>query len=131
MRQARLRTYNDYREVFGLRRLTSFGQLTEDEDLRAELADLYGDVDRVEWYVGIFAEDYPAYLMMGELMTTMVACDAFTQAMTNPLLARHVYNEDTFSPEGLAVIEGTGSLGQVVARNSRAPGEVHCSFRTP
>ena len=31
--------------------------------------------------------------MMGELLTTMVANDAFTQALTNPLLARNVFNE--------------------------------------
>jgi prostaglandin-endoperoxide synthase 2 len=130
MRQARLRPYNDYREAFGLRRLVSFEQLTSDPALQSELALLYGDVDRVEWYVGIFAEEYPAFLMMGDLMTTMVACDAFTQAMTNPLMARHVYNEDTFTREGLDAIEATGSLEQLVARNARVPGEVRCSFRT-
>jgi prostaglandin-endoperoxide synthase 2 len=51
--------------------------------------------------------------------------------MTNPLLARHVYNEDTFTPEGLAVIEETGSLAQIVARNASRPEAVRCSFRTP
>lgn len=129
MRMARLRSFNDYREAFGLRRLSSFRQLTADRDLQVRLEDLYGDIDRLEWYVGIFAEDYPAYLMMGELMTTMVACDAFTQAMTNPLLARSVYGADTFSPEGLRVIETTGSLRDIVARNARRPEEVCCSFR--
>ena len=53
------------------------------------------DVDHVEWYVGIFAEEYPDYMMMGELLTTMVANDAFTQALTNPLLSRNVYTEQT------------------------------------
>ena len=40
----------------------------------------------------------PTDQMMGELLTTMVAYDAFTQALTNPLLAPQVFNEDTFTP---------------------------------
>ena len=84
MRKARLRSFNDYRESYGLKRLTNFEQLTADPAVRARLESLYGHIDKLEWYVGIFAEDYPDYLMMGELMTTMVANDAFTQALTNP-----------------------------------------------
>ena len=56
--------------------------------------------------------------MMGELMTTMVAYDAFTQALTNPLLARNVFNEATFTRAGLKIIEKTQSLQQILARNS-------------
>ncbi len=128
-RDARLRSFNDYREAFGLKRLTSFEQLTGDVELRHRLHQLYGDIDQLEWYVGIFAEDYPDYLMMGELMTTMVACDAFTQALTNPLFGRQVYGEATFSEVGLQVIETTKTLQQIVARNSHDPSSVHCSFR--
>jgi prostaglandin-endoperoxide synthase 2 len=130
MRKGRLRSFNDYREAFGLRRLSHFGQLTDDERLRGRLEALYGDIDRLEWYVGIFAEDYPAYMMMGELMTTMVACDAFTQAMTNPLLARNIFNAGTFTPTGLDIIDATTSLEQIVMRNSRSPEDVYCSFRS-
>jgi len=70
MRKARLRSYNDYREEFGLKRLTSFEQLTANADLRDRLQTLYGDIDSLEWYVGIFGEDSPVYEMIGELMTT-------------------------------------------------------------
>ena len=87
-----------------------------------------GDIDQLEWYVGIFAEDYPDYMMMGELLTTMVACDAFTQALTNPLLARHVFNEETFSAAGMEIINQTSSLQQIVARNSTSPEAVVASF---
>ena len=74
--------------------MESFAELTSDPALRARLEALYDDdIDRLEWYVGIFAEEYPDYLMMGELLTTMVANDAFTQALTNPVLARSVFNE--------------------------------------
>ncbi len=129
MRQARLRSFNDYRESYGLGRLTGFEQLTADAELRERLEQLYDhDIDRLEWYVGIFAEDYPDYAMMGELLTTMVANDAFTQALTNPLLSRNVFNEDTFSPTGMKIITETHSLQQILERNSASPGTVHASF---
>ncbi|GAF48099.1 peroxidase family protein [Rhodococcus wratislaviensis] len=128
MRNARLRSYNDYREAFGLERLAGFDQLTTNKALRERLQSLYGDIDKLEWYVGIFAEEYPDYLMMGELMTTMVAHDAFTQALTNPLLARNVFNEQTFSKAGMRIITETHSLQQIIARNSTSPGDVHASF---
>jgi prostaglandin-endoperoxide synthase 2 len=48
----------------------------------------------------------------------MVAHDAFTQALTNPLLAENVFNEDTFSAEGMKIIKATNTPAQVVARNT-------------
>jgi prostaglandin-endoperoxide synthase 2 len=128
MRYARLRSFNDYRESFGLSRLTSFEQLTADKVVRGRLEQLYGHIDNLEWYVGVFAEDYPDYLMMGELMTTMVANDAFTQALTNPLLARSVFNEATFSPTGMKIVSETSSLSEIILRNSPSPDKVVASF---
>jgi prostaglandin-endoperoxide synthase 2 len=118
MRTANLASFNDYREAFSLPRMTSFEQLTSDKAIQAELTRLYGTIDKLEWYVGIFAEDYPDFLMMGPLLSIMVAYDAFTQALTNPLLARNIYNEDTFSKVGLKVIEETKCLTDIVARNA-------------
>ncbi|HEY6887014.1 MAG TPA: peroxidase family protein [Solirubrobacter sp.] len=129
MRKARLRSFNDYREAYGLHRLHSFEELTADRELQQRLKALYGHIDKLEWYVGIFAEDSPDYMMMGELMTYMVANDAFTQALTNPLLARNVFNEATFTKTGMKVISTTNSLQQIVARNSRRPDAVHVSFK--
>jgi prostaglandin-endoperoxide synthase 2 len=128
MRKARLRSFNDYREAYGLDRMKSFEELTADTELQARLEALYGDIDKLEWYVGIFAEDYPDFMMMGELMTYMVANDAFTQALTNPLLARNVFNEATFTKTGMKAINDTHSLQQIVTRNSSAPGSVFVSF---
>ena len=130
MREARLRSYNDYRESYGLNRMKSWDELTSDTEVRARLEALYGDdIENLEWYVGIFAEEYPDYLMMGELLTTMVANDAFTQALTNPLLAKNVFNEDTFSPAGMKIIEETNSLQQILARNSQSSDGVFASFQ--
>jgi prostaglandin-endoperoxide synthase 2 len=128
MRKARLRSFNDYREAYGLSRLTSFEELTADANLQQRLQALYGDIDKLEWYVGIFAEEYADYERMGELMSCMVANDAFTQALTNPLLARNVFNEATFTKTGMGIIKETGSLQQIVTRNAAAPDAVHVSF---
>jgi prostaglandin-endoperoxide synthase 2 len=128
MRKARLRSFNDYREAYGLARLTSFDQLTSDPRVRQRLEALYGDIDRLEWYVGIFAEDYPDYMKMGELMNYMVANDAFTQALTNPLLARNVFDDATFTKTGMGIIKKTSSLQDIVGRNSASPEAVHVSF---
>lgn len=129
MRKARLQSFNEYREAYGLSRLASFEELTSDAQVRGRLEKLYGgDIEQLEWYVGIFAEEYPDYMMMGELLTYMVANDAFTQALTNPLLARNVFKEATFTKTGMRIIEETGSLQEIVKRNAAAPAAVHVSF---
>jgi prostaglandin-endoperoxide synthase 2 len=128
MRKARLRSFNDYREAYGLSRLSGFGELTSNADLQQRLKVLYGDIDKLEWYVGIFAEDYADYERMGELMSYMVANDAFTQALTSPLLARNVFNEATFTKTGMRIIKETSSLQDIVARNAATPDTVHVSF---
>lgn len=128
MRSARLASYNDYREAFGLRRLSRFEDLTDDKATCEKLKTLYGDIDHLEWYVGIFAEDYPDFAMMGDLITTMVAYDAFTQALTNPLFGRRVFNKNTFSKTGMKIIAETSSLEQIVRRNSKVPKEVKVCF---
>jgi len=129
MRAACLDSFNAYRKAFGLKPLTSFEQLTTNTEVRRRLEQHYRDIDDLEWYVGIFAEDYPDYRMMGPLMTTMVAYDAFTQALTNPLLARNVFNKNTFAEVGMDIITDTHSLQQMIARNSKSPGDVYASFR--
>ncbi len=128
MRKARLRSYNDYREAYGLKRMRKWTQLTSDTTIIKRLQELYRDVDQLEWYVGIFAEEYPDYMMMGELMTYMVANDAFTQALTNPLLARNVFNEATFTKTGMKIITDTASLQDIVKRNAANPAEVYVNF---
>ena len=127
-RNARLKGMNDYREAFGLDRLKSFEELTDDPDLRVKLEALYKDIDNVEWHTGIFAEKHAPGAMLGELMTTMVAYDAFTHALTNPLLSENVYNENTFSQKGIEIIEGTETFADFVKRNLTKPSEASVSF---
>lgn len=115
-------SYNDYREVYGFPRVTRFEQITGDPQKVDALRRLYKEPDNIEFFVGLFAEDVGAKSAVPPLIGRMVALDAFSQALTNPLLSEYVYNEATFSKEGLREIAATGTLQDVINRNL-APGQ--------
>jgi prostaglandin-endoperoxide synthase 2 len=116
-RAVQLRSYNDYRELSGFPRVTDFDQITGNAKIREQLRQLYGEVDRIEFFVGLFAEDVPKNGVLPNLIGRMVALDAFSQVYTNPLLAQRIYDEETFSPLGLEIIRSTTTLSEVVNRN--------------
>jgi prostaglandin-endoperoxide synthase 2 len=116
----RLQPYNAYRSRFGLKPVHSFEELTGDRDLAAKLKATYGDVDRVEFLVGLLAERRDPQAMLGDLMSVMVAVDAFSQALTNPLLSQNVYGKQCFSDVGLETLANTASLDDIVRRNAAA-----------
>ena len=129
-RSCGLASFNAYRAHYGLKPYRSFEDLTGERDDAARLRALYGDIDRLEWFVGLFAERHEEGAMMGGLLTTMVANDAFTQALTNPLLAEHIHTADTFSEEGLAIIRATRTLARVIVRNTELTDEASLGFAT-
>jgi prostaglandin-endoperoxide synthase 2 len=113
----KLDTYNNYRRAFGKSPAASFSDITSNAAIAGILKGLYGTPDRVEFYPGLFAEDRVKNSPLPGLLMTMVAVDAFSQALTNPLLSEHVFNAATFTTWGLELINETPSLGAVVARN--------------
>lgn len=116
-RQAKLRTYNEYRKEFSFLPVTSFDQISGDPKVQEKLEQLYVHVDKIELYAGLFAEDRSPGGILGPLMGAMVSVDAFSQALTNPLLAPEVFNDTTFTKEGMKIIQETRSLQDVVNRN--------------
>jgi prostaglandin-endoperoxide synthase 2 len=116
-RLAQLASYNDYRELCKFPRVTRFDQISGDETVQAALKDVYGHVDRIEYYPGIFAEDDRENSALPSLIGRLVGIDAFSQALTNPLLSANLYNELTFTRAGLEIIESTGSLSDILHRN--------------
>jgi prostaglandin-endoperoxide synthase 2 len=119
-RDFRLKSFNDYRARFSLAPLTDWKQLTGDPQIQKALQKIYGTIDRLEFVVGLFAEEAKSGGLFGELMTTMVAVDAFTQALTNPILSTNIFNAATFTDYGLAQIAATASLQDLVNRNVKA-----------
>lgn len=114
-----LAPYNSYREHCRFPRVRAFEQISSDRRVSGALRELYRDVDDVDLYVGLFAEEPGSpTAILPPLLTKIIAIDAFSQALTNPLLAPRIFNAATFSPEGVRVIAATRTLSDVVRRNT-------------
>ena len=116
-RTNRLDTYNEYRKAFKLKPAVSFADISSVPTVQALLKELYKTTDNVEFYAGLFAEDRVKNSPLPELILRMVGVDAFSQALTNPLLSEHVFNEQTFTPWGFELINSTSTLEDMLARN--------------
>jgi prostaglandin-endoperoxide synthase 2 len=116
-RKTELASFNAYRELCGYPRLKSWQDLSSNPDVQSALNDCYGDIENLELYPGLFAEDVRTNGILPTLMATMVAVDAFSQALTNPLLAPDNFNKETFSEAGMKEIESTSTLDDIVQRN--------------
>jgi prostaglandin-endoperoxide synthase 2 len=141
VKQARLNnidTYNAYRRAMDMDPAEEFEDLvgkTKDPAekarraaIAAELKRLYGTVDNVEFYVGLFAEPANKNGPLPDLILAMVAMDAFSQALTNPLLSRHIWGNAAnkklaFTEIGLEAIADTKKLRDVLVRNSTNLGD--------
>lgn len=114
--------YNAYRRAFGQKPAKRFDQISSDPKIQDLLKNLYGTPDSVEFYAGLFAEDRVKNSPLPGLLLIMVAVDAFSQALTNPLLSKHVYNNpETFSAWGRQQIAATATLEDVMRRNVPVP----------
>lgn len=116
-RQAQLASYNDYRELFKFPRLTDFRQMTDDQYIIQNLEKLYGHIDNVEFYVGLFAEEFSEKTALNLLMGRIIIIDALEGVLRNPLLREQIYNENTFSPIGMNIINSTNNVSDILHRN--------------
>jgi len=128
-----LAPYNDYRAAMGMKRQKSFEDVVGDskdaaekarrQTVIGELRALYGNVDNIEFYVGLFAEPIDKNGVLPPLIQAMVAMDAFSQALTNPLLSEHIWGDDknkesAFTAIGLEAIMATQTMRDILERNS-------------
>jgi prostaglandin-endoperoxide synthase 2 len=116
-RAVRLRPYNEYRRLARFPRARRFEDVSRDPRVQRQLRDVYGHVDDIELYPGLFAEDVRPNAVLPALIGRLVGIDAFSQAFTNPLLAPRVFKPATFSALGWRLIQTTRSLSDLVNRN--------------
>ncbi|MEM0905745.1 MAG: peroxidase family protein [Pseudomonadota bacterium] len=117
-RETQVASYNTYRTAMSYPTVTDFNQITGDETRINALKAVYSSVDQIEFYVGLMAEDAPVESAVPPMIGRMVALDAFSHALTNPLLSVNVFNERTFSALGWKTINETFSLADIVKRNT-------------
>jgi prostaglandin-endoperoxide synthase 2 len=132
----RIAPYNAYRAAMGMKPVTAFEQISTRPGVADKLKSLYGDVDKVEFYVGLFAEDTAANAPLPPLILRMVAIDAFSQALTNPLLSRNIWGDEknklaAFTAEGVAAIESARTLRDLLVRNGADPGQAFVGMTRP
>jgi len=114
-----LDSYNAYRKAMRFPELTKFEQLSSDQKIIDNLKRLYNNnINDIDFYVGLFAEDPRQNSAVPSLIGRMVAIDAFSQALTNPLLSKNVFNDATFTRQGMSIINETSCLNDLVKRNT-------------
>ena len=70
----------------------------------------------------------PSRSAVPALIGRMVAADAFSHALTNPLLSPQVYHAGTFTTAGMEVIEKNATLADLLARNDVVPAGTRISM---
>jgi hypothetical protein len=118
-----LGSYNDVRADFRLPRVTAFNQLTTNAQVATSLELVYGDVNRVDAWVGILAEDHLRGSSVGPTADAVIT-DQFRRLRDGD---RFWYQNDRFDPQERAAIEAT-TLVQILRRNTGIAGLQNAIF---
>lgn len=108
-----LPTYNEMREALGLSKVTAFSQITSDTQIAARLRTAYGDVNKIDLWVGGLAEDSVGGGIMGETFRA-VMIEQFTRLRDGDAFWSQGRG---FTARELNELWGT-TLSDVILRNS-------------
>jgi peroxidase len=109
--------YNTVRRDFGLKPVKTFAQITSQASVAASLASLYGNVNNIDAWVGMLAEDHLPGSSMGATHTAILRVQ-FTALRDGD---RFWYQNCGFSPQQLGEIERT-RLSHILMRNTGVTG---------
>ncbi len=105
--------YNTMRQDFGLAPVATFDQITSDPLLAAALANVYSDVDNIDAWIGLMAEDHLAGAGVGETLATILV-DQFERLRDGD---RYFYLWDDDLADIRAEIHAT-RLSDIILRNT-------------
>ncbi|XP_013368748.1 PREDICTED: prostaglandin G/H synthase 1 isoform X2 [Chinchilla lanigera] len=128
-REMRLQPFNEYRKRFGMKPYTSFQELTGDKEMAAELEELYGDIDALEFYPGLLLEKCLPNSIFGESMIEIGAPFSLKGLLGNPICSPEYWKPSTFGGEMGFNIVNTATLKKLVCLNTKTCPYV--SFRVP
>jgi len=108
--------YNTMRQDFGLPAVVSFSDITSDAALAAALESVYGSVDNIDAWIGLFAEDHLPGGSLG-LTAATIFNDQFARLRDGD---RFFYlNDETLTADDLAFLENL-TLADIVRLNTGA-----------
>nr|ALG96655.1 cyclooxygenase [Meiomenia swedmarki] len=117
-RELRLQPFNQYRKRFKLKPYQSFEDLTGNKEIADILEDMYGDIDAVEFYVGLLMEKHRKRTKFGQTMLEMGAGFSVTGLLSNPICSRKYWKPSTFGGEvGFNIVKSATSLQELFCRN--------------
>ena len=122
--------YNTIRADFGLEKVKDFNEITSNLDLAKRLKFLYGNVDNIDAYVGLLAEDHVDNSIFGILLKTIME-DQFYRLREGDRF--YFENDPAFSEEEKEEIKNT-KFYDIIMRNTdltEMPYEVFTTKKQP
>ena len=107
--------YNDFRRLFHLKPAESFEELTDNPAWAEELRRVYGDVERVDLMVGLYAEPLPKGFGFSDTAFRVFILMASRRLKSDRFFTSD-YNAETYTQTGLDWIEET-SMRDVLLRH--------------
>ncbi|MGZ4646342.1 MAG: peroxidase family protein [Blastococcus sp.] len=92
--------YCEFRRLLHLQAPATFAELTDDAGLAADMADLYGDVEKVDLMVGLFAEKRPAGFAFSDTAFRIFILMASRRLNSDRFFTRD-FRPEVYSPTGL------------------------------
>ncbi len=111
-----LADYNATRMAYGLSAVDSFDDITSNVVLQDQLEDLYVDIDDIDLWVGLLAEDHVRGASVGELAQTIIA-DQFERLRDGD----RFWYENVYAGRDLSQLRNT-SLASLIERNTSVSG---------
>ena len=106
-----LSDYNEVRAALGLKPVSTFADITSDLALQASLSDLYGDVNDIDLWVGMLAEDHLPGMSFG--LTILTAMEDQFERLASGDRFFYQWDEDIATIEadyGISVLDSLASL---------------------
>lgn len=107
-----LADYNSIRAAYGLPKVTKFTEITSDVDLQSKMETLFGNVDNIDAWVGMLAEDHARGSSVG-ITSQRIIADQFERLRDGD----RFWFERVFSGRQLAELQRT-TLEDVIERNT-------------
>jgi hypothetical protein len=107
--------YNEFRRRFHLKPAETFEELTPNPEWAEELRRVYGDVERVDLMIGLYAEELPKGFGFSDTAFRVFILMASRRLKSDRFFTRD-YTTETYTQEGLDWIDET-TMGDVLTRH--------------